>query len=246
MKIAILQTDHVLDQFQKDFGDYPEMFRQIIDDSQSAVSPVIECVDATVAPPLTIDCDAYLITGSRHSVYDDLPWMPPLVDFLRSVLAADKKIIGICFGHQLIAHFFGGHVEAADAGWAVGVHQSNVNKQYSWMKPQVANFNIISSHKDQVSRLPEGAEVYAGNAFCPIGGFVWRDQVITIQGHPEFSKGYSQALMSYRREIIGEPIYAQGVASLEQATDAPLVMGWLLDFLSSEKDLPKRIYVDQS
>lgn len=237
MKIAILQTDHVMDQFQNEFGDYPEMFGRIIEDSQGASDLYIECVDVTVETPATLDCDAYLITGSRHSVYEDLPWMPSLVDFLRRVLAADKKIIGICFGHQLMAHHFGGRVEAADAGWAVGVHQSQVSKMYSWMKPQVNNIGLISSHKDQVSRLPDGAEVYVGNEFCPIGGFVWRNQVITIQGHPEFSKDYSHALMSYRRKILGEPMFAQGVASLERETDAHMVMGWLLDFLSTGEDV---------
>ena len=61
--------------------------------------------------PQSVDCDGYLITGSRHGVYDELPWIESLVNFIKEVLASRRKIIGVCFGHQLMAHYFGGRVE---------------------------------------------------------------------------------------------------------------------------------------
>ena len=114
MRIGILQTDHVRAQFVIQHGDYGDMFAQLL----KAQDPDLDLItyDVQVSCPEEIICDAYLITGSKDSVYDNLPWIEELVGFLRRVLAADKKVIGICFGHQLMAHFFGGRVAPAPQG----------------------------------------------------------------------------------------------------------------------------------
>lgn len=229
MRIAILQTDHVLDQFQAEFGDYPAMFEAVLGAGQNQIEFV--SYDVQVATPKTIDCDAYLITGSRHSVYDDLPWIGELVEFLRQVLAQHKKILGVCFGHQLMAHFFGGEVGPAEGGWAVGVHASQVIREEAWMSGTKRTLRLISSHKDQVHRIPENAEIYATNAFCPVAGFTIQDKVWTIQGHPEFLPDYSEALMGFRRETIGESVYQSGVKSLAEPIDAMTVGEWMRNFV---------------
>lgn len=229
MHIGILQTDHVLDQFQGEFGNYPSMFQDLLRSVREDLTFTV--YDVQTAIPSEIVCDAYLITGSRHSVYDDFPWIQALVDYLKEVLASEKKILGICFGHQLMAHYFGGCVGPADAGWAVGVHTSDITREPKWMGEAPAQVNLVSSHKDQVKTLPEGAEVYATNDFCPIAGFTLGEQIWTIQGHPEFAPEYSRALMNYRREIIGEETYQGGVASLHTPTDAKQLAQWMLDFV---------------
>ena len=228
MHIGILQADHVLDQFQDEFKDYPEMFISLL----SGVQPDLQfsVYDVQVAIPDVIECDAYLITGSRHSVYDDFPWIEGLVAYVRDVLAANKKVLGICFGHQLMAHYFGGAVAPADGGWAVGIHTSEILETRGWMSQPTSKISLVSSHKDQVQKLPDGAEVYATNSFCPIAGFTVGDQVWTIQGHPEFAPEYSRTLMNYRREIIGEETYQGGIASLSHATDARELAKWMLEF----------------
>lgn len=231
MRIGILQTDHVLEQFQGEFGNYPEMFQNLLLSVRADLE--FSVFDIQNEMPEAINCDAYLITGSRHSVYDDLPWIEALVEFLKRVLAADKKVLGICFGHQLMAHHFGGRVGPADAGWAVGVHSSDIVQTPAWMKAPQSKVSIVSSHKDQVLDLPQGAEVYATNNFCPIAGFTMDDRVWTIQGHPEFDNEYSRALMNYRREIIGEETYQNGVKSLQQTTDAQTLARWMLDFVET-------------
>ena len=202
----------------------------------SGVSPAPELVsyDVRQGPPERIDCDAYLITGSRHSVYDDLPWIEPLVAFLREVLAANRKIVGICFGHQLMAHYFGGRVAPATQGWAVGVHDSRVVARDEWMPDDCSNFALLSSHKDQVVEMPANARLYLSNDFCPISGFTMGDQVITVQGHPEFNKAYSRALMDYRQEQLGEGVHARGVASLADDTSEQEMARWIMAFLEYE------------
>ena len=245
MHLTILQTDNVMEQFQLQFGDYPEMFDQSISEvaADQGMALTIDSWDVRESLPdgaARSKADAYLITGSRHSVYDELPWIEALALFLKEELELGKKVAGICFGHQLMAHFFGGHVGPAEGGWAVGAHTSGIEniaqqeKRASWMGEIDADdtLSLISSHKDQVLQLPENADVYLSNSFCPIAGFTMGDQVITVQGHPEFSPSYSQALMNFRREIIGEETFENGVASLDTPLDAQRWIGWMLNFLT--------------
>ena len=229
--LTILRTDSVMDDFQPEFGDYPQMFRDLIERVVPGMQ--VDEIDARVALPSGVNSDFYLITGSRHSVYDDLPWISNLVDFLRTALDAGAKIIGICFGHQLMAHFFGGEVGPADAGWGVGVHTSMVNTETPWLNgsEKAEPVRLLVSHKDQVKELPEQAQVYLGSDFCPVGGFTLGSQIVTVQGHPEFEPGYSRALMNFRREILGETTWQQGMDSLSQALDSERVLAWMFRFL---------------
>ncbi|MEM7078113.1 MAG: GMP synthase [Pseudomonadota bacterium] len=228
LHLGILRTDAVLDEFQDRFGDYPQMFRDLL----LAVDGQLRFTeyDVRVALPADFACDAYLITGSRHSVYDDLPWIPALADYVRTAMAQGRKILGICFGHQLLAHFFGGHVAPAPGGWAVGVHASTLTPR-AWMGDDAPTaMALLSSHKDQVQALPPTAQLYASNTFCPLAGFTLGEAAITIQGHPEFAKPYAAALMNFRRELLGEETFSAGMASLAHDTDSLQMARLLLDF----------------
>ena len=153
LHVGILRTDSVVPELQGTFGDYPDMFERTFVE----VDPQLEftAYDVREGPPEELTCDAYLITGSRHSVYEDLPWMPALVAFLRAALADGRRVVGICFGHQFMAHYFGGKVDAAEAGWGVGVQASHIVAEYPWMASDMpATVNLLASHKDQVIELP--------------------------------------------------------------------------------------------
>jgi GMP synthase-like glutamine amidotransferase len=104
LHLGILQTDSVLDGLQERFGDYPEMFGGLFTAEDPSIR--ITTYDVQRMLPTTLDCDAYLITGCKLSVYDDLPWIRELAEFVAQAIDGKKKILGICFGHQLIAHFF--------------------------------------------------------------------------------------------------------------------------------------------
>jgi GMP synthase-like glutamine amidotransferase len=241
MHIGILRTDSVLEQFQPAHGDYPAMFQSVLGDP-AALPAVLEgrrpqfSVYAShegELPPAPDSCDAYVITGSRHSVYDDLPWLPPLVEFLRAALADRRKVIGICFGHQLLAHYLGGETARAEVGWCVGVHDNRVLAPQPWMEPAAEHFALLSSHRDQVRRLPEGAERFAASARCPNAGFVIGAQVLTFQGHPEFTKPYAADLMQSREAVLGAEVFAAGMASLDADTHQGLVARWILNFIAT-------------
>lgn len=238
MRIGILQTDSVEAGLTSRHGDYPHMFRRLLADPAARPAglpaPAFVDIDARRGMfPEPSDCDAYVITGSRHSVYDPLPWIASLAGFVSTVLEQGRRVVGVCFGHQLLAHFSGGETRPAAAGWCVGVQGARVVRRFPWMDPFAARFELCVSHRDQVARVPPGADVFAVADACPVAGFVMGN-ALAIQGHPEFSRAYVRALMDGRREALGETVYAAGTASLAHDVDATLLGCWMLRFMSRD------------
>jgi GMP synthase-like glutamine amidotransferase len=238
MRIGILQAGSVAVRLQPRHGDYPDMFRRLLGDPglRPTGSPAPEFLDIDARHgrfPDPEECDAYLVTGSRHSVYDHLPWIAPLAGFVEGVLERQRPVVGICFGHQLIAHYLGGETRAAAQGWGVGVQQARVTGFEPWMNPPAECFKLLVSHRDQVVRVPPGAQTFAVGENCPVAGFVL-GSALAFQGHPEFSKAYAAALMDTRREILGEDVYRNGTASLDEDPDTALVARWIWRFVSRD------------
>ncbi|STX37818.1 glutamine amidotransferase-related protein [Legionella feeleii] len=231
MNLGLLQCDEVQEKFAPVHGRYPDMFARLLKKADPSLEFVVYDVRQGELP-ITIDtCDAYLITGSRHGVNDDLPWIRVLEDFVLQLNNAAKKVIGICFGHQLIAKALGGEVIKSPKSWGVGMSQNKMTQQKPWMIPQRDNFKLLVSHQDQVVTLPLNAEILAGSDFCPFYMLQFGDNLFTIQGHPEFTKAYSQALIEDRERILGKECYEQGLKSLQQDADDELIAQWIINFL---------------
>ncbi|SVB02287.1 uncharacterized protein METZ01_LOCUS155141, partial [marine metagenome] len=101
------------------------------------------------------DYDAYLITGSPCSVNEGHLWIEKLQQFVRDCLVSQKKLVGICFGHQLIASALGGTVKRRRDGWLLGVESFDIVDVQSWMKPIQMKCEIFHINQDHVSVLPE-------------------------------------------------------------------------------------------
>ncbi len=234
MKIGILQCDSVRSQFKRQYGDYPEMITSLFHPLAPAFSYEVYDVVAGHYPASLDVCDAYITTGSKASVYDGDAWITALQLFIVRLRQAKIKLIAICFGHQLVAQAFGGKVSQSDNGWGVGVHAMQVATAAPWMEalPMDGVCQVLVSHQDQVAELPPGAKLIAGSDFCPHAMFQLDESVLTIQGHPEFSKPYAEALMGFRRELLGAPVYTAGIDSLQQRTDEQLIAQWMISFIS--------------
>ena len=239
MKLGLLLCDHVRESLQPAHGDYREMFAGLFErlaadaDCGDSPAPMLAVYDVTRGEyPAELDeCDAYLATGSKFSVYEELPWISRLQAWVRMLHQAQKPLLGVCFGHQLIAQALGGEVRRASAGWGVGIKVSQVLCQQHWMHPYQSHLDLLVSHQDQVVALPPGAQVLMGSGFCPVAMFQVGNHLLGIQGHPEFTRGYAGDLMDSRREVIDAECLAVGQRSLEQPLDDLLAARWCLGFL---------------
>lgn len=236
MKLGILICDHVQSQLQHEFGDYQDMFINAIIKSNSGIKNLklsFYDVQKGQYPSNINDCDAYMSTGSKYSVYENQAWITQLLAFIKSLYIAKKPFVGICFGHQLMAQALGGLVEKSDKGWGVGVTNSKVIKKQPWMKPHLNSVNLVVSHQDQITMLPTNAQVLISSEFCPYYMIQIENHFLGIQGHPEFSRDYSKALMLSRKDRIPKPTLDKGVKSLNQTPNDLDMMQWLLCFLSN-------------
>ena len=233
MHLGILQCDIVRDEFRTRFGDYPGMFRTLLDGVDQNLRYTVYDVRNDEYPATTDTCDAYLVTGSRWGVYDDLAWIAPLAEYVRKLHDERRRMVGICFGHQLISLALGGHAEKSHKGWGVGVATAKVHEQPAWMDPAREEFSLIVSHQDQVTELPPAAKCIASNEFCEYAALTIGDNVLTFQGHPEFGPELSRELMEWRRDILGTERTAAGMASLTNPVHDMDVASWMITFLRS-------------
>ena len=236
MRIGILECDVVRDVFREaGFPGYPAMFEKHL----SAVDADLEfrsynCVHDEF-PATTGECDAYITTGSRHSVFDGYDWIDRLEDFALDLLEAGRPYVGICFGHQLLAQAMGGQVIRADAGWGVGVSRNVITTPLWWMRDRVQErINLLVSHQDQVVEMPKDMELLGGSEFCPIYFCQVGNNALTIQGHPEFSRDYSRAIMDYRRDVIPAPDVEAGIESLQLPVHEKIVFEWIVNFMKGD------------
>ena len=226
MKVAILETGRPPDPLADEFGSYPDMFAKLLGPAYE-----IQSFDAENGElPEPGAHDAYLLTGSPAGVYDPLPWIAPLMEFIRSANGA--KMIGVCFGHQVMAQALGGEVIKSPKGWAAGLNRYDVVHPERWTngERQVA---IPASHQDQVVVQPPNTTVVAASDFTPFAALAWTDRpAISFQFHPEFSVGYAKALIEKRFDKVNNPDAA--LASLDAPNDNARVGDWIRNFLNGD------------
>ncbi len=228
MRVAVLQTGEPPPELAERFGSYPDMFESLL---EMGSLPYF-AVERGRWPTAITDFDAYVITGSPAGVYDPLPWIAELKTFLRAA-KGQAALVGICFGHQVMAEAFGGHVIKSPKGWGVGLQHYQVVEARPWMD-HATSFSIPASHQDQVILHPPEAKVIAASPFTHFAGLAYHDQpAISFQGHPEFEPAYAQALLKSRKgsHLPHEQADA-AIASLNHPNDRARVGGWIRAFLS--------------
>jgi GMP synthase-like glutamine amidotransferase len=227
MKIGILETGAPPAALQPTFGRYPDMIRRLLGPEHAYQT---FDVAAAALPPVEA-CDAYVVTGSSAGVYEDLPWIAPTEAFLRAARGR-TPLIGICFGHQLLAQAFGGRVIKSPKGWGIGLTTYRIIQRRPWMDAG-ERFAIPASHQDQVVDLPPGAAVTAASAFTPFAGLAYGDDAVSFQGHPEFEPAFAQALIEARRgSVYADDVADRAIGSLTAPNDCARVGGWLRRYLS--------------
>jgi GMP synthase-like glutamine amidotransferase len=179
------------------------------------------------------EVDAYILTGSKNSVYDSLDWISNLQPFIQKLHAHKKKLVGICFGHQMVAHALGGRTEKSDKGWGIGVKETYFEAAAKNANFNAGSYRIIYSHQDQVSVAAPGSVILASNDFCPIAMTSIGDHILTFQGHPEFSIDFTRTVFEFRKMLYPEELYNAAIKSLDGEVDTLKIANWMIDFMAS-------------
>ncbi|MDM5148216.1 hypothetical protein NQX30_07580 [Candidatus Persebacteraceae bacterium Df01] len=234
MKIGILLADDLRDTLVPRFGGYSPMFQEMLHGNDYDWQ--VFDVRAGEYPATVGQCDGYFITGSRHGVGDNLPWVAPLLEFIRRLHNARQPLVGICFGHQAVAQALGGKVSPSNKGWGVGLHTWQIHADAPWMRPLPPTINLLCSHQDQIVTLPPIARRLAGSDFCPEALFCIDEHIFCTQGHPEFSADFLCALWDIKRahepDLLPPHLWQQIAESKIVANDNALFANWLAAFFS--------------
>ncbi len=237
MKVTILETGRPPGRLVEVYPPYPDMFEALLSKADGGLTfESVPVLDGVVLPD-PARCEAVLITGSPAGVYDNLSWMDPLRTFVRAAFAAGTPMVGVCFGHQIIADAMGGDVRKSDKGWGVGRHTYRIIDAQPWMSEAGDRFSLVASHQDQVITPPESARTLAASAHTPHAMLVY-DQapVMSLQGHPEFTDAFAGALYGARRGgALSDDMADAAIESLAIPDDNALVADWIVNFLRAAR-----------
>lgn len=237
MRVTIIETGRAPGRLSEDYPRYPRMFETLLANADPAMRfDTVALVDGEVLPA-PAQCEAVVITGSPAGVYDQTPWMAPLRGFIRESFATRTPMIGVCFGHQIIADAMGGDVRKSEKGWGVGRHVYDVLGTPDWMAGAGKTVALSVSHQDQVITPPRGAVTLARSAHTEHAMLAYEAApVMSLQGHPEFSDDFVAALYSARRgKSLSDAQVDSAIASLASPVDRGLVGQWMARFLRTAR-----------
>lgn len=236
MKLTIVQTGAVPAPLQPHFIEYRLMFREMFASAGADFDYQDINVEAGDSLPDPASLEGIVLTGSPAGVYEDHAWLPPLRDFIRGAYAAGTPMVGICFGHQIMADALGGDVRKSERGWGMGRHQYAVQQRPAFMADAPEILMVACSHQDQVITPPPEAEVILGSPFAPNAGLLYSTgRALSFQPHPEFEDDYAQALVELRRGRAPDDVIERALASFATPSDSALVRGYITRFFEGTR-----------
>ncbi|KAK3115581.1 hypothetical protein LTR53_004941 [Teratosphaeriaceae sp. CCFEE 6253] len=246
-KIAVLECDEPIGRTKAQYGGYGNVFKALLDSGAEHVAekdgvarPALEIstydvVQEQVYPALDA-VDAVLLTGSRHDSFADDPWILKLVEFTRKVLAQSRvRVIGVCFGHQIVGRAMDVKVDRSDRGWEVSVTPMQLTERGKALfgVPELA---IHQMHRDIVYTYPPSVESLGHSPRCDVQGMYIKRRLITVQGHPEFTGDIVEELLENRHErgIFDDAMYEDGMSRVRKRHDGVAVGAAFLRFLGED------------
>ena len=230
LRICILEADDLHPTMQDAFIGFGKMFKQLFRTQDISVDCQVFNVVKGDYPDDSQHFDAYLVTGSKADSFGNDPWIVTLRAYLHKLFVQGDVLLGICFGHQILALVLGGDTQRSSKGWGIGVHSYDLHKP-QWLGDAPKQFQLLISHRDQVVALPRKAKVLASSEFCEYAAFTIGQQVLCFQGHPEFTPEFSAALLRIRESIYCPQQYQKAYQSLKQQHDGQVVAQWMLSFI---------------
>ena len=236
MLIGILETGRPAEKLQE-HGSYPAMFERLLGQASSELTfKTFAAIDGDV-PSDPHACDAWLVTGSRHGAYERLPWMLKLEQLLRDAVAAKVPVVGICFGHQILAQALGGTVVKSPKGWGFGLHTYDIAEAPGLRGAAPKKVTLAALHQDQVVEVPAGGRVIGSSDFCPNAVIAYGDTALSFQPHPEFNVPFLRGASEHRLKGVAPDAVREVAEKSFQDTqpDQPVVAKWIADFLLEKR-----------
>ena len=212
MRIGILKCGQSPEVLRGELGDYDTMFERLL--AGRGFDFATWHVEAMEFPASVHEADGWLLTGSRHGTYEEHAFIPPLEDFIRRAYAAGVPLVGICFGHQIIAQALGGRVEKFPGGWSIGPQDYDFDGE---------TVTLNAWHQDQVVERPQDAQVVASSGFCTNAALVYGDRAFTVQAHPEFDDAMIHGLIEHRSDTVPSELVAEALTHMDDAAQSKLI-----------------------
>ena len=212
MRIGILKCGQSPEVLRGELGDYDTMFERLL--AGRGFDFATWHVEAMEFPASVHEADGWLLTGSRHGTYEEHAFIPPLEDFIRRAYAAGVPLVGICFGHQIIAQALGGRVEKFPGGWSIGPQDYDFDGE---------TVTLNAWHQDQVVERPQDARVVASSGFCTNAALVYGDRAFTVQAHPEFDDAMIHGLIEHRSDTVPSELVAEALTHMDDAAQSKLI-----------------------
>jgi len=200
MKLTILQVGETPKPMRDRFERFEPLFETMFAKAGADFAfETVAIVDGAPFPDPE-NVEGVIITGSAAGVYDQTPWMDPLRHFIRTAYEASTPMLGVCFGHQIMADALGGDVRKSEKGWGIGRHVYRRDATLGPLAHLADTIAIAASHQDQVITPPATARVFLSSDFTPNAGLTYENgAAISLQPHPEFDDAYTEGLIELRR-----------------------------------------------
>ncbi|KAI3525531.1 hypothetical protein L1887_04387 [Cichorium endivia] len=189
MRFAVLQCAEDSDYVKKKYGGYFGVYLRMLAE-EGEIWDVFHIAAGDFPDDGEIGLyDGFVITGSCRDAYGDDGWICELLTLLDKLHLMNKKVLGICFGHQILARALGGKVARADSGWDIGVRIINFSSSTKILTnlEMPKTLSVIECHRDEVYELPADVEVLAWSDKTRVEMFRYRDHIMGVQGHPEYT-----------------------------------------------------------
>ena len=196
-----MKTGSVLPEADTGTGDFEDWFAAILGDE--AATTTVNVVDTLPQPP-----DVYagvVVTGSPAMVSDGADWSEAAAGWLLQAVQEDIPVLGVCFGHQLLAHALGGRVDDNPRGRQMGTQPISLLSAAAddpLFAEVTDTFLAQTSHQQAVLELPPDSVPLASSPRDVNHAFRYGDNAWGIQFHPEFSADTTRAYIQARRAAL--------------------------------------------
>ena len=211
-----------------------QKFVSLLEPNNKSVKFDIFYVSEYEFPENIASYDGYLLTGSPASVHDNYEWIKMLSEFIDKAHNKNKPIVGVCFGHQLIAKHFGGIVDNNEKGWMIGSFSLDIKKNFPWMKKKMITTDLFHFNKERVTKLPEDAISFANSEDYPHYAYTIGSNILCLQGHPEQPKRAMYNFLEETKSILSEKDIEKANTCIEIGkSDSTIWSKWIMDFFYS-------------